>query len=226
MGAITKHMANKVRRLMAIEKDTALAQNLNVMFANQNVEIINEDILKFPLNEIPSQSVIVGNLPYNIATAIISRFLLYGFETKAISDLYFMVQLEHGRKMTAKPGSKDYGSFSCFVQFMAEVKILFNISNHSFKPKPKVQSCFIQLTIPKEPKYKNIERDELFKIIYCAFNQRRKTILNSLSPLMEKSQLEDILSKAHLETKLRAENLSIEDYILLKNEGKEYWRLG
>ena len=212
-GAITQYMVDKVDNLTIIEKDKELIKYLDARFSSQNVKIINDDILQYPFEKIPANAIIVGNLPYNIATAIIKKFIEYGNSSKNIQHLYFMVQLEHGKKMCAPPGSKDYGSFSCLVQYYTTPQILFKISNGSFNPKPKVQSCFVHIEIPSKPKFAYKNKEALFKIIYGAFNQRRKTIENALSQIIEKNRLNPILIEEGINPKSRAENLSLEDYI-------------
>ena len=124
-----------------------------------------------------------------------------------------MLQLEHVERMLARPNTKDYGSFSCFVQYYAKIKKLFNISNKSFQPAPKVLSCFVHLTFPENKKPKAQNDELLFKIIRCAFNQRRKNILNSLSPLKSKPDIIELLNSLDIDIGKRAENLTLEDFV-------------
>ena len=127
------------------------------------------------------------------------------------------VQLEHGQRMHAKPHSKEYGSFSCYVQYYGEVKKLFNIPPTAFHPRPKVQSCFVQWTPFPGPKIKAAREAFLFQMIRQAFQQRRKTILNSLSSFIGRERLVRALKDLHLDPCARAENLSLKDYIMLAN---------
>jgi len=127
------------------------------------------------------------------------------------------VQLEYGQRITAKPNSKSYGSFSCFVQYFADTKILFKIKNSAFRPVPKVQSCFLHLDLLKKPRYKANNEEHLFKIIRAGFGQRRKTVQNSLSSILGGKETPKLLQKLNINPKLRAENLSLEDYVRISN---------
>ena len=213
-GALTMAIAPYVQKVIAIEKDHELAFGLKEHFKNSNVTVIHGDILKFPFSSLPEKLKIIGNLPYNIATPIIEKVFTHH---KQFSSFYMTVQLEYGRRLSAKPNSKDYGSLSCFVQYYAEVKMLFRIKNTAFYPRPKVQSCFIQLDMRKEPKFQIHSEDLFFKILRHAFGQRRKTIQNSLSQVFKKNQLLSVLESLNIDPKLRAENLKLEDYVRITN---------
>lgn len=213
-GALTKILSAKVKKVIAIEKDRLLAKRLNQQFKQSNVEVIEGDILKFPIQKLPKHSKIIGNLPYNAATAIIEKFVL---EKKDFSSLYVTVQLEHGLRMTAKPKTKDYGTFSCFIQLHCDVKRLFNIKNTSFRPVPKVQSCFMHLNMLKNPRYKVKNEELLFHIIHLAFNQRRKTIQNSLQSLINKETLNALFARLDIDPKSRADHITLEEYVELAN---------
>ena len=220
-GALTKLIAPRVAKVIAIEKDRDLAQTLKTEFENSNVTIIEDDILHFlqryqvPIqHKVPGTLKIIGNLPYNIATAIIEKAILH----RRHFELFFMtVQLEHGKRMAAQPHTKDYGSFSCFVQLYTETKILFRVPPAAFYPMPKVQSCFLKMNFLDHPSQEVKNEDLLFKIIREAFGQRRKTIENSLAKLIGKEKLREYLAKLSIDSKSRAENLSLADYAKLTN---------
>ena len=127
------------------------------------------------------------------------------------------VQLEYGQRITAKPDSKSYGSLSCFVQYYADTKILFKIKNSAFQPIPKVQSCFLQLDLLKEPKHKAKDEKCLFRIIRTCFGQRRKTVQNTLSTIFRKEKTGELLQTSDINPKLRAENISLEKYVRISN---------
>lgn len=213
-GALTDALSQHANNVIAIEKDRGLAGQLKQQFENTNVKIIHADILKYPFDSLTPNMKVVGNLPYNIATPIITKIIANRMKCDA---LYATVQLEYGQRITAKPNTKSYGSFSCFVQYHADVKMLFKIKNTAFHPAPRVQSCFLQFNLLKKPKNKAKCEDLLFKIIRSCFGQRRKTIQNSLSGAMDKQNIPYLLQKLNINPKSRAENLSLEEYIQISN---------
>lgn len=217
-GALTHTISQHVESVIAIEKDNHLAGQLKQEFANTNVHIIHADILEHSFDTLPDNVKIIGNLPYNIATQIIEKVLNY---RKKIYAFYMTVQLEYGQRVAAKPDNKSYGSFSCFVQYYADAKILFKIKNSAFQPIPKVQSCFLHLSMLKEPKYKAENENRLFGIIRACFGQRRKTIQNSLSSILDKNETPNLLQTLNINPKLRAENLSLEEYVRISNVADE-----
>lgn len=213
-GALTHGLAQRCKNVWAVEKDKKLADQLQIDFKDSNVHIVCDDILKYPFESLPNNIKVIGNLPYNIATPIIEKIINY---RQKFQTVYITVQLEYGQRLAAKPGTKSYGSFSCFVQYHMEPKILFKIKNSAFQPIPKVQSCFLRLAILNEPKQKADNSDFLFKLIRSCFGQRRKTIRNSLSGMLDKESVPSLLKKLDINPKLRAENLSLEDYVRISN---------
>ena len=127
------------------------------------------------------------------------------------------VQLEYGQRINAQPNSKSYGSFSCFVQYYADTKILFKIKNSSFQPVPKVQSCFLKLEPLKKPRHKAQDEQCLFRIIRACFGQRRKMIENALSTIVRKERARELLTLSDIDSNLRAENVSLEHYVRISN---------
>lgn len=213
-GILTRSIVQQVQRVIAIEKDKELVDYLCQTLTASNIDIIHADILKYPFGRLPEHLKIIGNLPYNIATAIVEKVIRH----RAQCDVFYMtVQLEQGLRMTAEPHNKDYGAFSCFVQYYAQVKKLFNIKNTCFNPAPKVQSCFVSLKLLPAPRWKADNEDFLFTLINTCFAQRRKIILNPLAALIGKNQLLEILKGLNLSPKSRAENLTLEDYVRLAN---------
>ena len=213
-GTLTELIAPQVQRVIAVETDEGLSQGLREKFARTNVTIVHQDILDYPFDELKGTAKAVGNLPYNIATAIIEKFLLH---RHLFSTFYLMIQWEVGLRLTAKPDTKDYGSLSCFVQYYVQPKILFKIKNTAFKPVPKVQSCFMELKMLSQPLLQAVDEALLFKITRLAFQQRRKTLPNTLSSLMDKNQLSEVMERLKISPKARAEDLSLRDFILLSN---------
>ncbi len=207
-GIMTRMIAPKVKNLIAVEKDRELAQKLTAEFVNfENVHIVCNDILNHSFETISPDTKLIGNLPYNISTPILEKVLEH---KQKFSSIFIMVQLEYGLRLIAKPHTKDYSSFTLFVNYHADVKMLFRINRTAFQPPPKVQSCFLKLT-PKNP-FSQINEKLLFHIIRTAFQQRRKTLENSLSSICGKERIHAILKSLNIDHHSRAENLLLEDY--------------
>ena len=213
-GALTGLIAKNVKKVIAVEKDKELADELRSQFKDTNVEIIHADFLKYSFNDIPANVKVIGNLPYNIATQIIKKIIK---NKDLFKYLFFTVQLEYGLRINADKNTKAYGSFSCFMQYHTNSKILFKISNGAFLPVPKVQSCFMKLDILEEPLVNVVDEDLMFKIIREGFNYRRKMLQNSLSFIVGKKNSEHLFSSLKINPKARAEDLSLNDFAGLAN---------
>jgi len=220
LGALTEKILHRSDHLLAIETDAQLFRKLKEKiqpFVEQHpekkIKIVHDDFLKYDLSSIPPQSKVVGNLPYNISSLIMEKLIR---RQDLFSCFYFTVQLEFAKRLAAKPHSKDYGSLSCFAQYYCDVKILFKIKNTCFRPIPKVVSSFVQM-IPREPPHKALNEALLFKIIRQSFQQRRKKFFNSLSSLIKKDRLEIICKECRIDPHLRAENLSLKNFVDIAN---------
>lgn len=219
MGTLTEELALNAKKVIAVELDNKLEPVLkDTLGKYDNVEIIFGDILKFDLENIIKEKMddkkikIVANLPYYITTPIIAKFLEEGYN---IDSINVMVQKEVAERISASPNNKSYGSLTVFAQFYSNPEIVLNIPKSVFIPQPKVDSAVIRLKIMD--KYRNVDREKLFKIVKAAFSKRRKTILNTLSSGLdlEKDQVRNLLETTNIDLNKRAENLSIEDYIKL-----------
>jgi len=214
-GLLTREIAPQVKQLIAVETDPRFCEQLNQEFPASNVRIVHADFLEFNIPELlPANERIkvVGNLPYYITTPIITTVL---GQRELFREMYLTVQLEFAERIAAQPGSKTYGAFSCFVQFYAEPTLLFKIKSSSFKPKPKVDSCFLKLTLREKPLFDVPDETFLFKIIRTSFQQRRKTLANSLSALFPKEAVALALAQSEIDSQRRAESLSIADFVRL-----------
>ena len=208
-GSLTRLLASRLKTLYAIEYDRSLLAALHAEFDGSPVRIIHADFLKWDFDDVPRPVKVTGNIPYYISTPIIERLL----EHRAhITEAFLTVQKEFGERLAAKPGGKDYGSLSCFVQYYADVKVLFKIKNTCFTPPPKVDSCFVRLAFHPKPAYHPKDEQKMFAVIRTAFTQRRKTIVNALSPLADKGRLSAVLLRLGLSSQARPETLSLQDY--------------
>lgn len=213
-GFLTDELIKSVKNVIAVETDTDLIPHLQNAYANKNLRLIHHDILSFPFENLPNRIKIVSNLPYNIATPIIEKVIA---NREKFYDFFMTVQLEYGQRLCAKPNSKDYGSLSIFVQYYGQTKLLFRIKETAFYPRPKIQSCFVRFTPYKTLPYKAQEETLLFEITRAAFGQRRKTISNSLSQIIPKADLKEVLSRLKIKDTARAENLAVKDFVDVSN---------
>ncbi len=213
-GALTKQLAKSGARLDCVELDRDLAEHLRQQYRDySNVHIHQHDILKFDINELIVDDKplrIIGNLPYNISTPVLFHLLKY---YERIEDMSFMLQLEVVERMSAGVGDKNYGRLSLMLQYFCEAEKLFNVPPQAFIPQPKVNSAIVRLTPYKQLPIpaKNIENLKL--VVRTAFNQRRKTLRNSLKTLITDESLSDLA----INTKLRPENLSLADYVKISD---------
>jgi 16S rRNA (adenine1518-N6/adenine1519-N6)-dimethyltransferase len=220
-GDLTVLLVQKAKQVYALEIDWRLYPLLaEVLNGHKNYQIIKGDILKFDLNkfvkdnQIDQKLIIIGNIPYYITSPIIEYLIK---NRQMISRAFLTVQKEFGQRIRAHPGSKEYGSFSCFVQYYAQPQILFEIKRNSFKPVPNVDSCFLSLAFRRHPPVAVADEEAFFKLIRTAFGQRRKTLRNSLQAIVEKKQLEGYLLKQGIDKNVRPEDLSLEQFSGLNN---------
>lgn len=211
-GKMTKLLAEKVRRLIAIELDRSLFDRLRVEMAGQgNVELVHADALKFPYEEIGPFKV-VANIPYYITTPIIFRLLEAG---KGLQTMTLTVQKEVAERIVAQPGKKDYGVLSIMVGLSAEARMRFIIPKEEFRPVPKVDSAVIHLVLRKEPPVLLTDEKMFSRVVRTAFAQRRKTLSNSLKPLA--LNMKEILAGAGIDPSRRPETLSMEEFARISN---------
>lgn len=217
-GEFSELIAPEVGNLKAIELDARLIPSLKEKLANfSNCKVLNENILKLNfagLLKDEKQIKVFGNLPYYITTPIIELILQ---NRNKISEAFFTVQKEFALRMAASNGSKEFGSFSCFVQFYSEIEILFFIKKNSFFPVPKVDSAFIKLSLRKAPLFEDIDENKFFSIIRAAFNKRRKTLRNSLEGVVDLAKLELFFKERNLSKDIRPEQLSLQDFSFLSS---------
>lgn len=190
-------------------------------FLYNNLEIINEDVLKLDLNEIIEKAgyksaKIVANLPYYITTPIIMKLL----EEKAkLTSITVMVQKEVAERLCAKTGTREAGAITYAVEYYADAKKVMLVPNTSFIPMPNVESEVIMLEV-RQDKFTDVKDEEkLFKLIKYAFMQRRKTFTNAAQNFgVSKEKVKEILKELNLDEKIRGEALSLKDFIEISNE--------
>lgn len=218
VGVLTAELAKRAGKVLSFEVDKRLLPVLDETLSDfNNVEIINEDIMKADLPKIIEEKckgmeiAVCANLPYYITSPIIMLLLESKLPIKSIT---VMVQKEAADRLCAEVGSRDGGAVTVAVSYYAESEKLFFVPRESFLPPPKVNSEVIQLTIRKEPPVKVEDEDFFFKLVKAAFSQRRKTAENSISAGLgiNKTVVAEALEKAGLERTVRAEKLTMEDF--------------
>ena len=210
IGTMTERMAPECRHVTAIEIDKELIPILSETLSGfDNVDIINEDVLKVDLNKLIAERndnkpvKVVANLPYYITTPIIMSLL----ENKIpIDTITVMVQKEVADRMMVGPGTKDYGALSLAVQYYAKPYIVANVPMNCFIPRPNVASAVIRLTCHKEPPVTVKDEKLMFNLIRASFNQRRKTLINGISNFSGLSYTKEQVAMA-LNTIGRSENI-------------------
>lgn len=217
LGSLTSLLVEYVKKLIALEIDREATVLLCDKFSQErNIEIINQNFLKYTISRkfIKQKIKVVGNIPFYITSAIIEH--LFNFRDR-INYIFITVQKEVAERIVALPSSSNYSAFSCFVQYYTKPKVLFNIKRSCFWPKPEVDSAFLRLEILKNPLFKVKDERLFFKIVRCAFGQRRKTFVNALTPISRKEDTLLAIKDLSLEPNIRVENLSLKELSLICN---------
>ncbi|MFH1838058.1 MAG: 16S rRNA (adenine(1518)-N(6)/adenine(1519)-N(6))-dimethyltransferase RsmA [Candidatus Kuenenbacteria bacterium] len=234
-GILTQELVKRVKKVIAIELDKRMAEALKEELKEfNNLEIINKDILKMQnakctlLNSCKTNLTgqemqnkekdleiqnykIVANIPYNITSAILRKFL--SEELIKPNEMILLIQKEVGQRIIAKPG--EMSLFSVSVQFYSQPKIISIVSKNSFWPKPKVDSAIIKIVLQKIDK--EINEKDFFNLVRAGFSSRRKQLKNNLKKILKicEKDLEKIFQELNFNFKIRAQELSIEDWIKL-----------
>ena len=214
LGALTKELAKTGATIHCVELDADLAKSLRTEFQEyDSIKIIEGDALKFDLSSIATEKRplrVIGNLPYNISTPIIFHLLK---NSELIRDMTFMLQLEVIQRMISKVGKRNYGRLSLMVQYYCEVEHLFNVASSAFSPKPKVVSALSRLKPHNSTSIRAKDSDCLQTVIRTAFNQRRKTLRNSLRTIIP----EALLDRIAINKNLRPQDITLNEYVEISN---------
>jgi len=211
-GSLTRLLAEKVKRLIAIELDAELYERLRGDFiAYSNVEIIHGDALRFPF-ETFGEFRVVANIPYYITTPIIFRLL---DAKEFLKSMTLTIQKEVAERIVARPGGKDYGVLSIMIQYYASPELRFIIPKEAFRPVPKVDSAVVHMKILEHPSVTVKDEKMLFRVVKTAFSQRRKTLSNSLKSFG--ADIKEVMLFAGIDPQRRPETLSIEEFARLSD---------
>ena len=228
LGTLTKYLLEKAGKVICIELDNKMISILNDRFSlYDNFEIINNDVLKVDLNTLISNEKrngkiknvkVVANLPYYITTPIIMKLLEENLDIESIT---VMIQKEVADRLIATPGDKHTGAITYTVYYYCESEKIIEVPKSSFIPEPEVTSEVIKLKVRKNKPVQVDNEKKFFYIIKCAFMQRRKTLLNSLTNnhvFENKTEGETILNELNMDLNIRPECLSINDYAKIYNK--------
>ena len=225
IGTMTQYLCEHARAVAAVEIDKNLIPILgDTLGAYDNVEIINQDILKVDIRKLADEKnggrpiKVVANLPYYITTPIIMGL----FESHVpIDSITVMVQKEVADRMQVGPGTKDYGALSLAVQYYAAPEIVAIVPPNCFMPRPKVGSAVIRLTRHKELPVQVEDEKLMFRIIRASFNQRRKTLANGLKNsgelTLSKEVIKESITELGVPVTIRGEALSLAQFAELSN---------
>lgn len=226
IGTMTQYLCESARAVAAVEIDKNLIPILaDTLSDYDNVEVINEDILKVDLAALAQEKnggkpiKVVANLPYYITTPIIMGL----FESHVpIESITVMVQKEVADRMQCGPGTKDYGALSLAVQYYAKPEIVANVPPNCFMPRPNVGSAVIRLTRHEKPPVEVADERLMFRLIRASFNQRRKTLVNGLKNSSElsftKEQIETAITAIGQPLTIRGEALTLTQFAELANK--------
>ncbi len=222
IGVLTRELALRAGKVVSIELDDRLPPVLAETLAGQdNVSFVWGDCMKLDLPRILSEQfgdrpvAVCANLPYYITSPIVMMLL----ESRLpVENITVMVQKEAAQRLCATPGTREAGAVTLAVQYYAEAETLFGVSRGSFMPAPNVDSAVIRLSIRKDPPCTVADERHMFRLIRAGFNQRRKTLLNSLTAAgHDKTAIASALETAGLSPTARAEELTLPHWAALSN---------
>lgn len=231
IGTVTQYLCEAARQVIAVEIDRKLIKILkDTLSAYDNVEVINEDILKVDIAALVEEKnggkpiKVVSNLPYYITTPIIMTLLE---KRVPVTDMTLMMQEEVARRMQAVPGNKDYGALSLAVQYYSVPYIAAFVPQNCFMPRPNVGSAVVNLKCHKEPPVKVKDEELMFKLIKASFAQRRKTLQNGLTNSAELDFTKEKITEAILKMQeilgmkqnplIRGETLTLKEFACLSD---------
>ncbi len=224
IGCLTQELAMRYKKVVAVEIDKGLIPVLNRTLADfDNITVINEDILKVDLATLIEEYSegmpvsVCANLPYYITTPILMYLLESGVK---FSSITVMVQNEVAARLSARPGSSDYGAITAVLGYYGTVRKLFKVSAGCFIPAPKVDSAVVRIDLYDSCPYKIMDEKLFFNCIKAAFEMRRKTLENALTAKLggfTKDEVATVIAKCGFDPKIRGERLSTEDFARLSN---------
>jgi 16S rRNA (adenine1518-N6/adenine1519-N6)-dimethyltransferase len=219
-GALTPLLAQQVRRLIAVEKDTGLAALLREEVAESaRVEIVEGDFLEFDLAAAAREHgveklAVVGNIPYNITTPVLERLFA---QRAAVRSAVLLVQHEYAARLAAAADTPEYGSLTLFARYHALMEPLMTVRAAAFWPRPEVDSMLVRFFLRERPPVEVPSESLLFRIVRGSFQMRRKQLANTLEDSLEitKAQVERVCRVAGIDPRRRGETLTLDEFAKL-----------
>ena len=216
LGVLTEHLIKESKKVIAVELDKKIIDFLKSKYSNiKKLQIISGDILRTDIDvlNLTKPYKIVANLPYNITSNFIRKFLE---ADNSPEEIVIMVQYEVAKRMIEKPGKMSM--LSVAVQFYADVEIVFRVSRNSFWPAPKVDSAIIRITMKNKLPYQDTVK--FFRVVKMGFSAKRKQLQNNLANGFhrDREEIKKILQEVGLNEKVRAQDLSIDEWIKILNK--------
>ncbi len=210
LGALTYHLLNKQGKKILVEIDKVMAEHLTRQINDESIDIICQDFLKYNLEKIQGEIIVIANLPYYVTTEIVENLI----KCPKVTQMTLMVQKEAYQRLVAPINTKEYSPLSIFIEYLGGAKVLKKVSRHSYIPEPHVDSLVFQINVNKR-KQSNNEQD-FYKITKAMFLMRRKTILNNLtSYVKDKDKAISLLKELNCNENMRPEQLDLDFYLRL-----------
>ena len=224
IGVLTQELSARAGKVVAIEIDRGLSEIMKYTLKDcENVKVVVDNVLKTDLRALIEEEKgdltgvkIVGNLPYYITSAIITKLLK---EKTGAESVTVMMQKEVAERLLSGPGSRTYGAITVAVSYYADAVPVADVPKTCFMPRPKVDSEVIRLDLLDKPRVSPLDEDRFFAVVRAAFSMRRKTLLNSLRAAgLEKDDIRSVLGALGIDVSRRAETLSIEEFAAVSDE--------
>ena len=210
LGALTIPLLSKLNHINVVEIDTDMVKFLTKEIPATKITIHQEDILTVEEVRFSDYNLIIGNLPYYISTPILLKLAKI---KKNDAGLFFMLQKEVAERVSAKPSTKAYGRLSAILQYFFSVELLFDIPAEAFKPIPNVTSSFVKFTRKNLQDLNAISDDNYEKVIKLAFQYKRKTLKNNFKGILNETDF----SSLNIDPKMRAETISVDNFVNIEN---------
>jgi 16S rRNA (adenine1518-N6/adenine1519-N6)-dimethyltransferase len=226
-GALTLHIARRVRHVVAVERDRGLAEMLREELAEiGRIEVVEADFLTFDLAAVAAahevkRLVVVGNIPYSITTPILERL----FEQRdVVRSAVLLVQKEYAARLAAAAGTPEYGALTLFARYHALMEPLMTVRAGAFWPRPEVDSMLVRFFLRDHPPVDVPDEDLLFRLIRGAFHMRRKQLVNTLEETLGlgKERIERLARHAGVDPRRRGETLTLEEFAKLARAAGDY----
>lgn len=213
-GEMTEHLVKSGEPVIAVELDPSLASSLaRLVHAHPNLTVVSGDILEADLAALAAgrRTRIYGNLPYYITSPILHRFFQYADQ---IDEAHIVIQLEVAARLTAHPGTKQYGYLSVVTQFYSRPEFVLRLPPAAFRPPPEVASALVTLRFPgQSADFQASPAEDFLAFVKISFAQKRKTLANNLRPLSTPDRIRRILSELKLREDARAEQLTVAQFL-------------